>query len=127
MEYNTNQFESDLHNLGIKLSEKQISQFLKYYELLVEWNGFMNLTAITEYDEAMKKHFVDSLSLIKAYDVSKEASVIDVGTGAGFPGLALKIAYPNLKITLLDSLNKRINFLNEVIILHYRANPVRLR
>lgn len=116
MEYNTNQFESDILNLGIKLSKKQISQFLKYYELLVEWNGFMNLTAITEYDEAMKKHFVDSLALIKAYDVSKEASVIDVGTGAGFPGLALKIAYPNLKITLLDSLNKRINFLNEVII-----------
>lgn len=116
MEYNTNQFESDILNLGIKLSKKQISQFLKYYELLVEWNGFMNLTAITEYDEAMKKHFVDSLSLIKAFDVSKEASVIDVGTGAGFPGLALKIAYPNLKITLLDSLNKRINFLNEVII-----------
>ena len=116
MEYNTNQFESDILNLGIKLSKKQISQFLKYYELLVEWNGFMNLTAITEYDEVMKKHFVDSLSLIKAFDVSKEASVIDVGTGAGFPGLALKIAYPNLKITLLDSLNKRINFLNEVII-----------
>jgi len=116
MEYNTNQFESDILNLGIKLSKKQISQFLKYYDLLVEWNGFMNLTAITEYDEAMKKHFVDSLSLIKAFDVSKEASVIDVGTGAGFPGLALKIAYPNLKITLLDSLNKRINFLNEVII-----------
>ena len=110
MEYNTNQFESDILNLGIKLSKKQISQFLKYYELLVEWNSFMNLTAITEYDEAMKKHFVDSLSLIKAFDVSKEASVIDVGTGAGFPGLALKIAYPNLKITLLDSLNKRINF-----------------
>lgn len=116
MEYNTNQFESDILNLGIKLSKKQISQFLKYYELLVEWNSFMNLTAITEYDEVMKKHFVDSLSLIKAFDVSKEASVIDVGTGAGFPGLALKIAYPNLKITLLDSLNKRINFLNEVII-----------
>lgn len=116
MEYNTNQFESDILNLGIKLSKKQISQFLKYYELLVEWNGFMNLTAITEYDEVMKKHFVDSLSLIKAFDVSKEVSVIDVGTGAGFPGLALKIAYPNLKITLLDSLNKRINFLNEVII-----------
>ena len=75
----------------------------------------MNLTAITEYEEVMKKHFVDSLSLIKAYDVNKKAKVIDVGTGAGFPGLALKIAYPSLQITLLDSLNKRIQFLDAVI------------
>ncbi len=115
MKYDTIQFEKDLSALDIRLSEHQIDQFLKYYELLVEWNEFMNLTAITEYDEVMKKHFVDSLSLIKTYDVSREATVIDVGTGAGFPGLALKIAYPNLKVTLLDSLNKRINFLNEVI------------
>ena len=115
MGYNTTQFEKDLLEFNVKLSEEQIRQFLIYYELLVEWNGFMNLTAITEYDEVMKKHFVDSLSLIKAFDVTKEATVIDVGTGAGFPGLALKIAYPNLKVTLLDSLNKRINFLNEVI------------
>lgn len=106
---------SDLEALGIILTEKQIEQFLTYYEMLVEWNGFMNLTAITEYDEVMKKHFIDSISLIKAYDVNKPASVIDVGTGAGFPGLALKIAYPNLQVTLLDSLNKRIQFLNEVI------------
>ena len=89
--------------------------FLQYYELLVEWNSFMNLTAITDYDEVIKKHFVDSLSLIKAIDLSKEISVIDIGTGAGFPGIPLKIAFPNLKITLLDSLNKRIKFLNEVI------------
>ena len=115
MEYNTSQFEKDLLAFGVQLSDKQINQFLKYYELLVEWNGFMNLTAITEYDEVMKKHFVDSLSLIKAFDVSKQKTVIDVGTGAGFPGLALKIAYPSLKVTLLDSLNKRINFLNEVM------------
>ena len=115
MEYNTSKFEKDLLTFGVQLSDKQINQFLKYYELLVEWNGFMNLTAITEYDEVMKKHFVDSLSLIKAFDVSKQKTVIDVGTGAGFPGLALKIAYPSLKVTLLDSLNKRINFLNEVI------------
>ena len=116
MSYDTTQFEKDLNVLGVTLTKEQIDQFLKYYELLVEWNGFMNLTAITDYDEVMKKHFVDSLSLIKTYDMSKKVKVIDVGTGAGFPGLALKIAYPNLQVTLLDSLNKRINFLNEVIL-----------
>lgn len=116
MSYDTTQFEKDLNVLGVTLTKEQIDQFLKYYEFLVEWNGFMNLTAITDYDEVMKKHFVDSLSLIKTYDVSKKVKVIDVGTGAGFPGLALKIAYPNLQVTLLDSLNKRINFLNEVIL-----------
>lgn len=115
MGYDTTQFEKDLAAIGVSLTEEQIHQFLQYYELLVEWNGFMNLTAITDYDEVMKKHFVDSLSLIKTFDVSKNVRVIDVGTGAGFPGLALKIAYPNLQVTLLDSLNKRINFLNEVI------------
>lgn len=115
MSYDTTQFEKDLDALGVTLTQEQINQFLRYYELLVEWNGFMNLTAITEYGEVMKKHFVDSLSLIKTYDISKKVKVIDVGTGAGFPGLALKIAYPNLQVTLLDSLNKRINFLNEVI------------
>lgn len=113
--YDTTQFQKDLDSLGITLSEEQINQFLIYYEMLVEWNEVMNLTAITDYDEVMKKHFIDSISLIKAYDVSKKVSVIDVGTGAGFPGLALKIAYPNLQVTLLDSLNKRINFLNAVI------------
>ncbi len=113
--YQTDQFRKDLEALGISLTEKQIEQFLIYYEMLVEWNSFMNLTAITEYDDVMKKHFIDSISLIKAYDVTKSASVIDVGTGAGFPGLALKIAYPNLKVTLLDSLNKRIQFLDAVI------------
>lgn len=116
MSYDTTQFEKDLNVLGVTLTKEQINQFLKYYELLIEWNGFMNLTAITDYDGVMKKHFVDSLSLIKTYDVSKKVTVIDVGTGAGFPGLALKIAYPNLQVTLLDSLNKRINFLNEVIL-----------
>ena len=113
--YNTSNFKTDLSELGIELSDHQIDQFLKYYELLIQWNEMMNLTAITEYDDVMKKHFVDSLSLVKAFDVSKEVSVIDVGTGAGFPGLALKIAFPNLKIVLLDSLNKRITFLNTVI------------
>lgn len=113
--YNTLQFEKDLKAMNITLSDKQIEQFLIYYEMLVEWNEVMNLTAITEYEEVMKKHFLDSITLNQAFDVTKECSVIDVGCGAGFPGLALKIAYPNLKITLLDSLNKRINFLNAVI------------
>lgn len=113
--HDTTQFEKDLKELGTILSSQQLQQFLTYYEMLVEWNGVMNLTAITEYDDVMKKHFVDSVSLIKAFDITKNASVIDVGTGAGFPGLALKIAYPNLEVTLLDSLNKRIQFLDAVI------------
>lgn len=113
--YDTSQFEKDLGELGIQLTDRQIEKFLLYYEMLVEWNGFMNLTAITEYDEVMKKHFIDSLSLIKAYDLSQEKKVIDIGTGAGFPGLVLKIAFPQLQITLLDSLNKRIQFLDAVI------------
>lgn len=114
-QYNTDRFVKDLTALGVNLSEHQIEQFIQYYEMLVEWNEVMNLTAITEYDDVMKKHFIDSISLIKAYDVNQNATVIDVGTGAGFPGLALKIAYPNLQVTLLDSLNKRIHFLNAVI------------
>lgn len=121
--------------LGVALTERQLTQFLRYYEMLVDWNERMNLTAIIDYKDVMKKHFVDSLSLVKVFeadgvfhemmpfkapflnegDISKNRSLIDVGTGAGFPGLALKIAFPALEVTLLDSLNKRIQFLDAVI------------
>ena len=106
---------SSAASIGVELSDLQISQFIKYHEILVEWNSFMNLTGITEYEKVVQKHFVDSLALCKAIDVSNVTNIIDIGTGAGFPGVPLKIAYPHLKVTLLDSLQKRIKFLNEVV------------
>ncbi len=99
---------------GVTLTSAQCEQFEKYYELLLEWNKKINLTRITEPDEVVTKHFVDSLSLLKYCDIPNGAKVIDVGTGAGFPGIPLKIVRPDIKLTLLDSLNKRLNFLNEV-------------
>ena len=108
-------FENKLNELGITLTEVQKQQFDKFYELLVEWNKVMNLTGITEYEEVNEKHFIDSLSIVKAVDLKKSENVIDIGTGAGFPGIPLKIAFPHLKVVLLDSLNKRIKFLNAVI------------
>ena len=111
-------FTEQLNEVGIVLNDTQRSQFDKYFEILVEWNGFMNLTGITEYEEVLVKHFLDSLAVGKyseKFAGNPELSIIDVGTGAGFPGLPLKIAYPQAKVVLLDSLNKRVKFLDEVI------------
>lgn len=108
-------FDIKLRKLGIVLTEKMKEQFDRYFELLVEWNRMMNLTGITDYNEVNEKHFLDSLAIVKVQDMEMISNVIDIGTGAGFPGIPLKIVYPHLKVTLLDSLNKRIKFLNCVI------------
>lgn len=100
--------------LGIELTENQRIQFNEFFELLVEWNKKMNLTGITDYTEVLSKHFFDSLTCIKGLDDWSNKKIIDVGTGAGFPGIPMKIANPTIEITLLDSLSKRINFLEVV-------------
>lgn len=117
-------FHNDLKEWGIELTSFQDEQFLLFYELLVEWNSFMNLTAITDFDEVMKKHFLDSLAFTRFLQEKHDGPIdfsffrfrmIDVGTGAGFPGIPLAILFPNAQFVLMDSLNKRIKFLNEVV------------
>lgn len=112
---NQNKFVEELNLLGIDVTKDKLDKLEKYYNLLIEYNKVMNLTGITDHDEVYLKHFYDSLTLAKVVDLNNYKTLCDIGTGAGFPGIVLKIFYPNLKITLIDSLNKRIVFLNKVI------------
>lgn len=108
-------FIKELKKLNIEITEDQLQKLNKFYELLVEWNKKINLTRITEKEDVYLKHFYDSLTITKVIDLTKVETLCDIGTGAGFPGVVLKIMYPNLKITLVDALQKRVNYLNEII------------
>lgn len=113
MAYDLTILDQGCQEIGISLNEGQRQQFIDFYEYLVEKNKVMNLTGITEFQEVLVKHFLDSLACVKAVDMQKVKRVMDVGTGAGFPGVPLKIAFPHLDACLLDSLKKRVNFLEE--------------
>ena len=108
-------FLSHLNELNIEVTEEKLNKLEKFYELLIDWNNKINLTRIVEKEEVYLKHFYDSLTIVKEVDLNKVETLCDVGTGAGFPGIVLKIFYPHLKITLVDSLLKRVNYLNKII------------
>lgn len=112
---NKEEFIIAVRELGIELTEEQLNKLDSFYHKLIEWNERINLTRITEEQDVYLKHFYDSLTIAKVVDLSTKATLCDVGTGAGFPGIVLKIVYPNLKITLVDSLLKRVNYLNTII------------
>ena len=113
MNYDLTLLEKGCEQLGLTVNEQQKKQFVRFYEYLTEKNKVMNLTGITEFEEVLVKHFLDSLTCVKALDMTKVKKVIDIGTGAGFPGVPLKIMFPEITFTLLDSLRKRVNFLEE--------------
>ena len=112
---NQDRFIEEVKNLGIEITQKKLDQLEKYYMLLVEYNKIMNLTGITEKKDVYLKHFYDSLTISKIINLNNEDSLCDLGSGAGFPGIVLKIFYPNLNVVLIDSLSKRISFLNKII------------
>ena len=109
------EFIEGLLNLGIKYTDKQLEQLEEYYNLLVEWNNKINLTSIIEKENVYLKHFYDSLTIVKGIDLNNINTLCDVGTGAGFPGLVIKIMFPHIKVTLIDSKNKKLLFIQEVI------------
>lgn len=115
MSYNLAKFRNQLLQLGLCATADMEHQLIHYYEILTEWNKVMNLTTITDFDEVLEKHFLDSVSIANYVEFSETIRLIDVGTGAGFPGIPLKILYPHINVLLVDSLNKRVNFLNDVI------------
>ena len=112
---NKEEFVRELEKINIYPTPKQLEQLSKFYQLLIEWNQKINLTRITEENDVYLKHFYDSLTISKVVNLKEKKSLCDVGTGAGVPGIVLKIIYPNLKVVLIDSLLKRVNYLNEII------------
>ena len=112
---NKEEFIEECNKININITEEQLNQLDQFYQLMLEWNEKINLTRITEEQEVYLKHFYDSLTLNKVVNLKEINTLCDVGTGAGFPGIVLKMVFPNLKITLIDSLQKRVNYLNEII------------